>query len=149
MDRAVRYVAQCPWSVPELELHELLRQVGITGWKGNPPVLLHPTVAGRPCVKKRHPDAGFKAERLAVEVDSEQYHNSSEAFAENILRARWFAAEGWTQMPVTPRQLRTNPNDFLADLCSRLHRAHRPAGLPTVHYRPEAPFWRLESSAGT
>lgn len=148
MDRVVRYVSGTPWSVPELEFHELLRLVGITGWKGNLPVLLHPTVDGRACVKRRHPDAAFVAEKLAVEVASLQYHNSAEAFAANAQRARWFAAEGWLQMPVTPYQLRNNPNDLLADLCSRLYRNHRPPGLPRVRYQPTAPFWRLDGATG-
>ncbi|MCI1749068.1 MAG: hypothetical protein LKI24_13910 [Acidipropionibacterium sp.] len=148
MDRVVRYLSESPWSVPELEFHELLRLVGITGWKGNLPVLLHPTVDGRTCVKKRHPDAAFVAEKLAVEIASLQYHNSAEAFAEDALRARWFAAEGWRQMPVTPYQLRNNPNDLLADLCSQLYRNHRPPGLPRVRYQPTAPFWRIDGAVG-
>lgn len=141
MDLTLRYISQMPWSVPELELHELLRKVGITGWRGNMPVLLHPTENGQARPRRCHPDAGFEAEKLAVEVNSQQYHSDSESFTANTLRARWFAAEGWTQMPVTPNQLRSRPNDFLADLCSRLHRRHRPPGIPRVRYRPRAPFW--------
>lgn len=146
MDRTVRCLSQSPWSVPELELHQLLRLVGITGWQGNLPVLVHP--GGRSNGRLCYPDAGFTAEKLAVEVASEQYHNSSEAFSADALRARWFAAEGWTQMPVTPRQLRTGPNDFLSDLCAQLHRSHRPAGLPRVEHSFEAPFWRRTDGIG-
>lgn len=143
MDLTVRYTSGAPYSVPELEFHELLRILGITGWKANCPVRLNVTEGGRPVVRERYPDAAFEAEKLAVEINNEKYHNSSDAFARDTLRARWFATEGWRQFPVTPAQLRNNPNDLLADLCSRLHRDHRPAGLPRVEYRPEAPFWRV------
>ncbi|AXE39843.1 hypothetical protein JS278_02708 [Acidipropionibacterium virtanenii] len=143
MNRTVRYIGESPWSVPELELHELFRLVGITGWKGNLPVRLNVNEGGRTSLKERSPDAAFEAEKLAVEVNSEQYHNSADAFAKDTLRARWFASAGWRQFPVTPAQLRSNPNDFLADLCSRLHRAHRPASLSRVRYQPGAPFWRI------
>lgn len=149
MARTLRYVSENPWSVPELELHELLRLVGISGWHGNPPVLLDVHESGRPAIKKRFPDIGFDAEKLSVEVAGQMYHNSAEQFAADTLRARWFAASGWTQMPVTPNQLRRTPNDFLNDLCSRLHRPHRPAHLPAVRYQPTAPFWSLVTGART
>lgn len=141
MDRVLRYVSQSPWSVAELEVHELLRLVGITGWTGNPKLILHPSghERGRIC----YPDAAFEAEKLALEVASETYHNNSMAFAMDTLRARWFAAEGWTQMPVTPAQVRRDPNAFLADLCSRLNSRHRPSELPWVEYTGRAPFWRI------
>lgn len=145
LDRTVRYVGGRPWSVPEMELHELFRVVGISGWQGNLPVLLNVSEQGRPTVKKRAPDAAFQAEKLAVEVSSQQYHNSADAFARDTLRARWFASAGWCQFPVTPSQLRNNPNDFLADLCSRLHRSHRPVSLPRVRYQNEAPFWQISA----
>lgn len=142
MDLTLRYLSENPWSVAELELHELLRIAGITGWTGNSPVLLNVVDGGRDAIKERFPDAAFEAERLTIEVEGESYHNNSETFAKDILRSRWFAAAGWTRFPVTPKQLRAAPNDFLHNLCSLVHRRHRPASLPSVRYCPEAPFWR-------
>lgn len=143
MARTLRYVSESPWSAAELEFHELLRLVGISGWHGNPPVLLNVHERGRPAIKKRFPDIAFDAEKLSVEVASQKYHNSAEYFAADTLRARWFAASGWTQMPVTPNQLRRTPNDFLNDLCSRLYRPHRPPNLPVVTHLARPPFWSL------
>lgn len=146
MDKTLRYISESPWSVAELELHELLRIAGIKGWKGNLPVFLPVLEDGVQTIRKRHPDAAFEAEKLGVEVASEQYHNNARAFAEDARRTRWFAAAGWTLLPVTPKQLRRNPNDFLHDLCCRLYRPHRPSALPLVVYQAYAPFWRCTNS---
>lgn len=132
-----RLLGDCPWSVAELMFHELMRRAGITGWTANLDVVLETPLGTRKLVV----DCAFEAERLAVEVNSKEWHDSPGAFQKDAEKARMLTGAGWTVVPVTPTQIQKHPEAVLTDLWNRLHRRHRPDRLPTIHYQRDAPFW--------
>lgn len=137
LDMTARLLGDSPWSVAELKFHELLRQVGITGWSSNLEVFLDTALGPRKFVI----DCAFEAERLAVEVNSKEWHDNPRAFQRDAEKARMLTAAGWTVVPLTPTQVERSPNAVLADLWARLHVRHRPHRLATVHFQQDAPFW--------
>lgn len=146
LDRAVRFTRDTPWSVAEMEMHELLRRAHVTGWSGNLGVTLE-REDDRHWVwsKTYYLDGAFKEEMLDVEMNGRQYHDNDESFESDAQKIRALTAAGWTVMPVTPTQMRLDPKGFLESLVSRLRRRHRPESLPrTITYRPSANgFWEF------
>ncbi|HEY2717599.1 MAG TPA: hypothetical protein VGI73_15405 [Solirubrobacterales bacterium] len=61
-------------------------------------------------------DALWRAERLAVELDSREVHDTDDAFESDRERDRILLAEGWRTTRVTWRQLRDQPEEIAADL---------------------------------
>lgn len=92
-----RGCADGPWSGPEADLHHLLRAAGITGWRANEAVFAQ----GRMYVV----DVAFRSLRLAIEVDSFEYHGSRQSFEDDRARHNDLTASGWVVLHITPRQL--------------------------------------------
>lgn len=146
LDRVVRFTHDRPWSVAELEMHELLRLARITGWTGNKEVIISQEgERHRVSTRRYYLDGAFEDEMLDVEMKGRAYHDNEESFESDAAKIRAVTAVGWNVMPVTPSQMRRDPKEFLESVISRLHRRHRPVGLPrTIRYRPDiAGFWEF------
>ncbi|AXE37967.1 endonuclease domain-containing protein [Acidipropionibacterium virtanenii] len=142
--RTVRFTRDAPWSVAELEMHELLRLTHVTGWTGNREVILRrEDDRHRISAQRYFLDGAFAAEMLDVEMNGREFHDTDESFESDAEKIRALTAAGWTVMPVTPTQMRHDPKGFLEDLVARLHRRHRPDSLPgAITYRPsDQGFW--------
>jgi very-short-patch-repair endonuclease len=94
-------VRQRPWSGLERELHRLLRQARIGGWRANVEV---PTVLGT-CVV----DVLFDAQPLVLEVDSWEYHASQEAFELDRRRQNGLALSGYRILRFTAPMITGEP----------------------------------------
>ncbi len=146
LNRVVRYTRDNPWSVAELEMHELLRLTRVSGWVGNMEVVIRQEDDRHLVSSQRYYlDGAFEGEMLDVEMNGRDFHDTDESFESDAKRIRNLTAIGWTIMPVTPTQMRRDPKGFLESLVSRLHRRHRPDSLPrTITYCPSATgFWEL------
>lgn len=86
-------VRQRPWSGLERELHRLLRQARVEGWRANVEVA---TTLGS-CV----PDVVFDDVPLVVEVDSWEYHASQEAFELDRRRQNGLTLSGYRVLRFT------------------------------------------------
>ena len=91
-----------PWSEAERKVHKLLREAGITGWRTN--------LAVRAGGRDRIVDLAFPAERVAIEVDGWEFHQSFEAFTGDRAKSNDLQAEGWVVLRVTWAQI---DNDLL------------------------------------
>lgn len=98
-----------PWSAAERQLHRLLRQAGIKGWRTNLPVLGY------------HLDLAWAKEKVEIEVDGFEHHGSRESFERDRMRDQVLVAHGWTVLRVTWAQLQHDPEGFL----NRLRRVLR------------------------
>jgi predicted transcriptional regulator of viral defense system len=65
-------------------------------------------------------DAVFRAARLAVELDSREYHDTPSAFERDRERDRTLHVAGWRPIRITHRQLRESPHRVVADVRSLL-----------------------------
>lgn len=119
--REARTVAQRlsrnPWSVPEVEFHDLLRQAGISGWKGNHTVVIE----GR----LRHLDVAIEESRVGIEVNSFAHHSTRLAMERDYGRLNSLTREGWRMYSVTPHQIRHLPDETIAFVQSIVGRRHR------------------------
>jgi very-short-patch-repair endonuclease len=108
-------------SPTERRMLRLLRQAGLTGYELN---------------RRIH---GFEVDvlwpelRFAVEIDGYQAHSGRVAFERDRLKIATLKAQGLDVMPVTPRQLRENPEGVMARLLRALELAsaaeNRSSGL--------------------
>ncbi len=62
------------------------------------------------------PDAVWRAQRVAVEVDGERFHLTRRAFQDDRLRDQRLTAAGWRVIRTTARQLRERPDELAAVL---------------------------------
>lgn len=101
-----------PWSLPELEMQELLSAFGITGWRGN----ITTKISGRNFIL----DIAFEEQKVAIEIDSEKYHLNQTAFHEDRSRHNLLTAEGWIVLHITPRAIRRSPKEVIKQVASTL-----------------------------
>ncbi|MCI1748630.1 MAG: endonuclease domain-containing protein [Acidipropionibacterium sp.] len=87
-----------------MKFHELLRHAGITGWAANRELVVRDGL-GREWVF--FIDVAFEEERLAVEVNSRQFHDNPRAFLRDAEKARILTAAGWKLVPIVPQPGRT------------------------------------------
>ena len=106
-----------PWSVAEVEAHELFRSAGIRGWEGNQEVWL--------CGHRFVPDISIPATRTAFEVNSYEYHSSPDALERDGTRLNAFISAGWRSYSLTPRQIRDHPAEAIEFVRSVVWRRHR------------------------
>ena len=81
------------------------------------------------------PDAWWREHGVAVEVDSREWHLLPEHWEQTMVRHRRMSAAGIIVLHVSPRQLREQPAQVLADIAAALQ-AGRP--LPAIITRPLA-----------
>lgn len=116
-DVVVRALRGNPWSVAEVEAHELLRRAGIRGWRGNAEVRLQGHVYA--------PDISIPSARIAFEVNSYEFHSSPAAMERDAARLNAFLAAGWRSYVLTPRQIRDYPAETIQFIRSVVWRRHR------------------------
>ena len=80
------------------------------------------------------PDAWWPEFGLAVEVDSREWHLSPQDHARTLERQRRMAEHGILVLPFTPKQIRSNPRQVIAQIRSALDsaRGRPPLTLRTV-----------------
>jgi hypothetical protein len=80
------------------------------------------------------PDGWWPEFGLAVEVDSTEWHLSPEDHAETLARGRRMGVHQINVLRVTPRQIRTEPAQFVAEIRAALQgaRGRPPLNLRTV-----------------
>lgn len=81
---------------------DLIRHLTANGLPA--PVRQHTIVVGRGGVLRV--DLAWPRARLAVELDSETWHDTPRAFHEDKARVTSLAAAGWEVLPITPRNLK-------------------------------------------
>lgn len=101
-----------PWSVAELEMQDVLRGEGINGWVGNRMI----RVADRNVA----PDIAFHERKVALEIDSEEFHHNLDSFHEDRARHNLLVAEGWIVLHATPRMVRERPEEIVEQLKAAL-----------------------------
>jgi hypothetical protein len=62
------------------------------------------------------PDAHWKRARLALEVESNEWHRYGDSVEATERRRARYAALGWTVLPVSPRRIREEPAAVLAEI---------------------------------
>jgi hypothetical protein len=80
------------------------------------------------------PDAWWPRLGIAVEVDSREWHTSPEDHAKTLARGRRMARYQIVVLRFTPRQIRTQPKEVLADIRAALDgaRGRAPLNLKTI-----------------
>jgi hypothetical protein len=121
-------VADGTSSAAEGDLRDLIASSGLPVPFYNPALFLDGTFLARP-------DAWWPQAAVAVEVDSREFHLLPEDWEQTMRRHRRMSAAGLSVLHVSPRQLRTESRQVLADIAAAL-RAGRPA--PRVTMRPSA-----------
>lgn len=90
-----------PWSWAERLTHRTLRDAGITGWRGNPKLLVRGQVY--------YPDILFPAVRLVVEVDGSQHWRDGEVYQNDLWRTNDFALERYPMLRYTCEDVERRP----------------------------------------
>ncbi len=112
---AVDDVAAGCWSAPECELRDVVRSSSVLPephW--NTPLPDLPDVT---------PDGWWDEARLALEVDSEEFHDYGLGPEQTERRQARMVAAGWTVMSISPRRIRRSASSLLVEIESsyRLH----------------------------
>ncbi|SEE93118.1 type IV toxin-antitoxin system AbiEi family antitoxin domain-containing protein [Jiangella alba] len=95
-------------SAPECELRDLIggsRLLGEPAW--NVPL---------PDTADIVPDAQYREARLALEVESQEWHRYGDAPEATERRRARYASLGWRVLPVSPQRLRAEPEVVLAEI---------------------------------
>ncbi|NEE00711.1 type IV toxin-antitoxin system AbiEi family antitoxin domain-containing protein [Phytoactinopolyspora halotolerans] len=95
-------------SAPECDLRDLIRQSLVLPepcWNG--PL---------PDAPEMVPDAYYKEARLALEVDSVEWHGFGEAAEQTERRRALYARLGWRVLPISPHRIREEPMAVLAEI---------------------------------
>lgn len=112
------------WSIAE---HDLVRLVSRSTVLPTP--LLNPELVGPHGTRLPTPDLWFDDVGMAVQVHSHAYHAGGDAWTQTVRADSALAEAGVIRVALTPREIRTSPDDVLG----RLERTYR--GLTT---RPRA-----------
>ncbi|MGH9070059.1 MAG: type IV toxin-antitoxin system AbiEi family antitoxin domain-containing protein [Acidimicrobiales bacterium] len=125
----------------DAEMH-LLRQ--LLELKLPRPQLQHPVVhRGRVIART---DFAWPEHKLALELDSEAWHDTPEAFHGDKARTLRLASAGWEVLAVTPRNLTEGLAGVLAEaLRRRLNQLPGSGGGPPTPTKPAAAFWPSSS----
>jgi hypothetical protein len=115
-------------SAAEGDLRDLLARSGL------PMPLFNPSLHDEHGNFVARPDAWWPELGIAVEVDSKQWHTSPEDHAKTLARGRRMARYQIVVLRFTPRQIRTQPKEVLADLRAALDgaRSRAPLNLKTI-----------------
>lgn len=108
--RAIEEVAAGTRSAPEAELRALLRRAGLPEPVWNADLY---TTGGLWIAR---PDAWWPDAGVAFEVDSREWHLSPEDWERDLRRHARMSAHGIVVLHCTPRRLRTEPAQVLAEL---------------------------------
>lgn len=97
-------------------LHAILRRGRMTGWTANADIWLDGELIAVA-------DVGFRAERVALEVDGWAYHHRPDRFQRDRTRQNRLVAAGWTVLRFTWLDLTERPEYVLATVRRQLGRA--------------------------
>jgi hypothetical protein len=100
-------------SAAEGDLRQLVKRSGLPEPMYNPDLYAGSEFVARPDLW--WPDAG-----VAGQLDSKEWHLSPRHWAKTIERHRRMSAHGIIVVPITPRQIRTDPRTIIADLNSAI-----------------------------
>jgi hypothetical protein len=95
-------------SAPECELRDLIRTSTVL----SEPVWTTPL----PDADDLIPDGHYEEARVALEVDSIEWHQLGVAPADTEKRRAKYANLGWRVVPISPRRLRQEPEDVLKEI---------------------------------
>jgi hypothetical protein len=115
-------------SAPEADLRDLIRKAGLPQPLYNPKLYLGDVFLAQP-------DAWWPEHGVAVEVDSREWHLSPADWERTMTRHRRMSAAGVIVLHISPRQLREQQADAIAEMAGAL-RNGRP--LPAITTRPMA-----------
>jgi hypothetical protein len=115
-------------SAPEADLRDLIRKAGLPEPLYNPKLYLGDVFLAQP-------DAWWPEYGVAVEVDSREWHLSPADWERTMTRHRRMSAAGVIVLHISPRQLREQQADAIAEMAGALQ-SGRP--LPAVTTRPLA-----------
>lgn len=93
-----------PWSEAERLLHRLLREAGITGWRGNAPLMIDGD--------RYFVDVLFRREKLVIEVDGRPFHGAAR-FDEDRWRQNILVIAGWRVLRFTWQMLEQHPDEVI------------------------------------
>lgn len=97
-----------PWSAAERLAHLFLRGAGITGWVANLPV----SAGG----SRYFLDIGFRAKRLALEIDGRIHQLDEKLFHSDRIRQNALILDGWRVLRFTWRILDDHPEIFINEV---------------------------------
>ncbi len=103
--RLLRESSGEPWSAAERLLHRLLREAGITGWRGNVELSIG--------TSSYVVDILFRAERLVIEVDGRHFHGEAR-FESDRWRQNALVLDGWRVLRFTWAMLERYPDRVVA-----------------------------------
>jgi very-short-patch-repair endonuclease len=106
-----------PWSAAERLFHRLLREAGITGWRGNATLVIDN--------KKYVVDVLFREHRLAIEIDGRLFHGDAR-FEIDRRRQNALVLSGWRVLRFTWRMLEQEPG-WVLQVVERALRAQSPS----------------------
>lgn len=115
--QVLRQLLDRPWSVAERELHALLHEYRINGWKANEKLWIDGRVL--------FPDLWFKQEKVIVEVDGYAFHGKPRDYEMTARRHALLVGAGWRVIRITPTMIREAPELVLDTIRSALWRRHR------------------------
>jgi hypothetical protein len=95
-------------SAPECELRDLIRTSTVL----DEPVWNQPLPDDESLV----PDGYYRAVRLALEVDSAEHHGFGDGPELTEQRRARYAGLGWRVLPISPRRIRQEPKEVLAEI---------------------------------
>ncbi len=110
-----------PWSEAEREGHRLLRGAGVTGWRGNVPVM---------CGESLYfVDIGFEALKLGIEIDGREVHKAENREQFNHDRRKWtcLVNAGWTLLHFAADHVFGEADCYVDSVQSALMRLRRRA----------------------
>ena len=118
----LRQLLDRPWSVAERELHALLHEYRVNGWRANERLWINGRVL--------FPDLWFKHEKVIVEVDGYTFHGKPRDYEMTARRHALLAGAGWRVIRVTPMMIREAPELVLDTIRSALWRRHQGVLVP-------------------
>lgn len=114
LGRIVAELSRGTRSEAERRLVDLLRAVGIKGWRAD----LRVVTPGR----VYHLDIGFEAERLELAVDGRAFHTDARSFQIDRSRQNALVAEGWTILRFTWDDIVHRPREVVLQIQTMLAR---------------------------
>ncbi len=99
----------CPWSEAERAAHVVLRHAHLDGWVANLPVR-------RPGGTIAFLDIGFRKQRVGIEIDGREFHESWEQRVRDSARDRDLAALGWVILRFPAIEVFESPEPFLREI---------------------------------
>ena len=120
--RVLAEIAEGTRSAPECELADLIRPSGLPQPLYNPRLYVKGTFLAQP-------DAWWQEASVAAEVDSMRWHLLPDHWEQTMARHRRMSAAGIVVLHVSPHQLRTQPEEVLADIARALANGRPAAGI--------------------